>query len=145
MKMIFAVEQKGEPMNDLISRQAAIDALNEVSEHYTDKGREWHPHVNFMVEAIEALPSAQPEIDELQKEVDYWHEKCTSYEQTIVRLTESAQPERKKGKWIYTKKRLIRGGYVDASECSVCNKRIMPHLKPNFCPNCGAEMEDSDA
>ena len=49
-------------MNDLISRQAAIDALNEVSEHYTDKGREWHPHVNFMVEAIENLPSAQPEI-----------------------------------------------------------------------------------
>ena len=49
-------------MSDLISRQAAIDALNEVSEHYTDKGREWHPHVNFMVEAIEALPSAQPDI-----------------------------------------------------------------------------------
>lgn len=48
--------------DDVIYRQAAIDALNEVSEHYTDKGREWHPHVNFMVEAIEALPSAQPEL-----------------------------------------------------------------------------------
>lgn len=59
----------------------------------------------------------------------------------VIKNLPSAQPERKKGKWIYTKKRLIRGGYVDASECSVCNKRIMPHLKPNFCPNCGAEME----
>lgn len=48
-------------MKDLISRQAAIDALNDVSEHYTDKGREWHPHVDFMVDAIKELPSAQPE------------------------------------------------------------------------------------
>lgn len=46
-------------MSDFISRQAAIDALKDVSEHYTDKGREWHPHVDFMVEAIQDLPSAQ--------------------------------------------------------------------------------------
>lgn len=46
-------------MSDLISRHAAIDALKDVSEHYTDKGREWHPHVDFMVEAIQDLPSAQ--------------------------------------------------------------------------------------
>lgn len=48
-------------MDDYISRQAAIDALNEVSEHYTEKGREWHPHVNFMIDAINELPSAQPD------------------------------------------------------------------------------------
>ena len=46
-------------MSDYISRQAAIEALKEVSEHYTDKGREWHPHINFMVQAIEELPSAE--------------------------------------------------------------------------------------
>ena len=44
-------------MDDLISRQAAIDALNEVSEHYTEKGRTWHPHVDFMVEAIKEVPT----------------------------------------------------------------------------------------
>ena len=49
-------------MSDLISRQAAIEARNDVSKHYTDKGREWHPHVNFMIDAIKELPSAQPEI-----------------------------------------------------------------------------------
>ena len=48
-------------MSDLISRQAAIDVLNDVSKHYTDKGREWHPHVNFMVDAIKELPSVKPE------------------------------------------------------------------------------------
>ena len=50
-----------ESSEDVISRQAAIDALNDVSKHYTDKGREWHPHVNFMIDAIKELPSAQPE------------------------------------------------------------------------------------
>lgn len=49
--------------------------------------------------------------------------------------------EVKHGRWEYVKKRLARGGYVDASECSVCHKIIMPHLKPNYCPNCGAKME----
>lgn len=48
-------------MRDLISRQAAIDALDEVSKHYTEKGREWHPHVDLMIYAIKELPSAQPE------------------------------------------------------------------------------------
>lgn len=50
-------------MDDLINRQSAIDALNEVSEHYTEKGREWHPHVNFMIDAIKELPPAQPTAD----------------------------------------------------------------------------------
>ena len=45
--------------NDLISRQTAIDALDEVSKHYTEKGREWHPHVDLMIYAIKELPSAQ--------------------------------------------------------------------------------------
>lgn len=45
--------------SDLISREDAIMALNEVSEHYTGKGRNWHPHVDFMIEAIKELPSAE--------------------------------------------------------------------------------------
>lgn len=52
--------------------------------------------------------------------------------------------DRKVGEWMYVKKRLARGGYVDASECSVCHKRIMPHLEPNFCPNCGARMDGGE-
>ena len=45
-------------MSDLISRAAAIDALDEVSKHYTEKGRGWHPHVDLMIYAIKELPSA---------------------------------------------------------------------------------------
>lgn len=57
---------------------------------------------------------------------------------------EHLPPAQRTGRWEYVKKRLVRGGYVDASECSVCHKRIMPHLKPNFCPNCGARMEEEN-
>lgn len=45
------------------------------------------------------------------------------------------------GKWIYVRKRLARGGTAYVSECSICHKRIMPLLKPNYCPGCGAKME----
>ena len=61
--MIIAVMQKGEPMSDSISRQAAIDALGEKPLAWTEGEYElglqqqWEADVN----AIKALPSAQPE------------------------------------------------------------------------------------
>ena len=43
------------------------------------------------VRAINSLPSAQPD----DEEANYWHEKANSYEQTLVRLSQSIaeQPE----------------------------------------------------
>ena len=63
LEAIKALEQtEPEKCGDCISRQAAIDALNDVSENYTGKGeREWHPHLDFMVDAIKAVPSVEPE------------------------------------------------------------------------------------
>ena len=49
--LIFVHGQKGEPMSDLISRQAAIDALYHVDEYNSRS-----------VEAIRNLPSAEPQI-----------------------------------------------------------------------------------
>ena len=50
-------------MKDLISRQAAIDALEDVSANYGKPGnREWHPHIEECKAEIRCLPSAQPEI-----------------------------------------------------------------------------------
>ena len=50
------------------------------------------------------MPTTDPTLEELQKEVDYWHELSNS-EQTIVRLTEaaSAQPEQR---WIPCSERM---------------------------------------
>lgn len=49
-------------MDDLISRQAAIDAMKELCEHYTPTKSVKHPHINFVIEELKHLPSAQPEI-----------------------------------------------------------------------------------
>jgi hypothetical protein len=49
-------------MSDLISRQAAIDAVKELCEHYTPTKSVKHPHMDFVIEELQHLPSAQPEI-----------------------------------------------------------------------------------
>ena len=62
----------------------------------------------------------------------------------------SAQPERKKGKWIDTD----RGeSNISKVYCSICMKEYIPRhwmswkygeTPKNFCPNCGAEMEGEE-
>lgn len=47
----------------------------------------------------------------------------------------SAEPQRMKGKWITTS-----DGYVDVVKCGQCGK--MTDDISNYCPNCGAEMEN---
>lgn len=54
----IATMQKGEAMSDYISREAAIDAVDELSAHYTNRGREWHPHVDHIMDELKRLPSA---------------------------------------------------------------------------------------
>ena len=48
-------------MYDLISRQAAIDAIKELCQHYTHTKSVNHQHMNFVIEELENLPSTQPE------------------------------------------------------------------------------------
>jgi len=71
--MIFAPKQKGEAMDDVISRQAAIDAIlavtgnssvRELYEHVQEHGLSdmWSGGVNAAIDIIIAVPSAQPEI-----------------------------------------------------------------------------------
>ena len=127
--MDFAIEQKGEPMSDLISRQAAIDAINGVLVE-DDACKVW-----FRL-ALQNLPSAQPEQE---------CEKC------IFKPFKQFQPERKKGKWI--KMSDTDGIYWACSECGEDLPRVsrynpqfdlFPRLesieKTKFCPNCGADM-----
>ncbi len=91
------------------------------------------------------------DIAELQKEVDYWHELSNSYEQTIVRLTEaaSAQPERKKGKWIKPTG-MMPPEYAGVYRCSECGSFAMRDWKThkqtltNCCPYCFADMREGE-
>lgn len=94
-------------MDDLISRQAAIDELKKyiaVNRNPNHDARIWEEGMNCAVTVIGALPSAQP--------------------------------ERKKGKWI----RNINGTY----SCNLCHSWI-PNEQlyyANHCLFCGADMRE---
>lgn len=56
----------------------------------------------------------------------------------------SAEPERKKGKWIHDGRDFPHG--VDWIHCSVCGKKgiNVPADLTSFCPNCGADMRGEE-
>lgn len=47
-------------MSDYISRQGAIDAVVELCKHYTPTKSVKHPHIDFVIEELNNLPSAEP-------------------------------------------------------------------------------------
>ena len=56
--IIKALEQ--EPCEDCISRQEAIDAVIDLCRHYTPTKSVNHPHVDFVIEALQELSSVTP-------------------------------------------------------------------------------------
>ena len=85
-------------MKDLISRQAAIEAMEESKRIYVDR----RVIIGKMQDIVSNLPSAQP--------------------------------ERKKGRWI---------DMDDHVMCSCCGATHYGSDK-NFCPNCGADMRRNE-
>ena len=57
--------QKGEPMSDLISRQAAIDAI--------ERNAYRHTYIDQIVDIIKGLPSAQPDCTDCIKNGGDWN------------------------------------------------------------------------
>jgi rubrerythrin len=148
-------------MNDLISRQAAIDAINEIirMEHSL------RPKIYVAKDAIKKLPSVQPTFDardtqynlpigtdlisrqaaidalkrakypnkDIRDKFDSGRNAGLTYAAVIVEGLPAVQP--KKGKWI--------GKYPVASVCSECGYLIHNgNIKAfAYCPNCGAKME----
>lgn len=54
----------------------------------------------------------------------------------------TVQPERKTGRWIYQEP---PEGYVGISVCPLCGDEFNIEPKEyNYCPNCGAKMEEGD-
>ena len=141
--------RKGEPMDDLISRQQAIDAImgEYPDAHYPD----WY------ASKIRALPSAQLEertekrtethaCDLISRQaaidgkisiqcangVEIYSDEAVPVE--YLKALPSAQPG-KTGRWI--------GKYPFTSACSECNYFIHASKVKVFayCPNCGADMK----
>lgn len=110
-------------MDDLISRQAAIEALGDMPMSWADTDAEiqaqedWKQHR----ESLLNLPTA--DLSEYSDKL--WK---TAYERG------KAEAHPKKGKWVP----LTDGWAV----CSVCEHlERAAGLKWRFCPNCGARME----
>ena len=100
-------------MDDLISRQAAIDAIEEYADRLQMADWKKNPAIpykahtlNWCINTIRDLSPAQPTI------------------------------KPRKGKWIYNQKR----GTVKIWTCSECGWNDIGEW--NFCPNCGADMRE---
>lgn len=113
-------------MSDLIDRQAAIAALDEIR-HALWEIDIPSPTVPEYVEHHEQVQSVWKLLDKKQKE---------------LYVLPSAQPERKTGHWIKT----ARWGSV--YYCDQCRNYLdfdgdnVGRGSTNFCPNCGADMRE---
>lgn len=164
--------------DDLISRQRTVDALETVGYDFSESElsevelEEVCGAVSDvrqdMIDMIKQLPPAQPEqlgtnLAEVgtdcisrQAAIDAtWEE--PSYTDPLNVLTEvrdriealpSAQPERIRGRWIYTGVKFPNweGQVVSEAICSECNgisyfrRAFDKYIGANICPNCGADM-----
>ncbi len=58
----------------------------------------------------------------------------------VINGLPSAEPERKRGEWIYDTERVAGDGWTYSQyHCSECGFQELGGLA-NFCPHCGAEM-----
>lgn len=131
--MDFAITQKGNRMDDTISRQAAIKQA--VKESQAD-GAYGYMDTKSIVDMLNALPSAQPE--QIARDIATIIE---NEQDMRVILKNAEQPKR--GKWI---------DMGDFEQCSACTGTHLKEvntvygkaiwIKTPFCPNCGAEMSE---
>ena len=75
--------------------------------------------------------------DDFKKFIESLTEVGAPYAEIIKLLDQQPTVERPKGKWIY-KMQVMTNPYC--YKCSNCG--LLAVGKHNFCPNCGAEMEE---
>lgn len=137
-------------MSDLISREAAIDAVMEaVKEHGADQFGGVLLHYTGVKAILECLPSVHPGTDEWCpgcKEYDPDRHCCPRFNRVIKTALAEALPVRK-GKWIECET-------SPHYKCSLCGNRAPMFWNgevsgysewwSDFCPNCGARMSEGE-
>ena len=165
-EIYMAIEALSEPLrqgqqDDLIKRQAAIDSLDEqiklcdkalasfdisMKDEYAIKVE--RASLVAYRKILECLPSAQPYTEEeIQAMQDLEQAQLDKvYQIGVEEGLQSAQLERKKGKWVEKEK----GIHVTSYRCSECGRTVMDDTGYDvsvdypFC-NCGADMRTKEA
>ena len=139
-------------MDDLISREAALDVLNELArDRFTIKDT-FQIYLDALKDAdlkIRQMPTAEPELDEWCtdcKEYDSERHHCPRFNRVIREtMKEVKEAEPRKGKWEEKQDNEWAGG--GAWVCSGCGwgyafGAYHEAFEFNYCPNCGARMEE---
>lgn len=114
-------------MSDLISRQAAIDALRKALYAYEDKTEK------------QFIESDELDINDWIQHRIFVQNMSDIDRQTIQNLpTIEAEPI-KHGRWIYDDEAYPGGNPYGHYNCDQCGESV-PH-KTIYCPNCGARMD----
>lgn len=108
-------------MSDLISRQAAIKAIDDLPNCYNGYSDTYDKA--YIIGVLEELPPIEP-----KRVCEYW-----DGESGFCALQRPADHV-KHGKWLW--------GAVDV-RCSNCGQKLETTGMPMYCPNCGAQMERS--
>lgn len=114
-------------MDDLISRQAAIDAIVEITYDQTALHHGWIDPW-YAVNRLEYLPTAEPRTNEEAFE--------EGYTKAQMELKEAYAP--RKGRWM---------DYCGDLKCDQCGcEADLFGIRGEwwYCPNCGAEMREDD-
>lgn len=155
-------------MSDLISRQAAIEAVAELASSMSvcisvDECHGMKRMQGMAVRALDDLPSVQPQstMGQVNEAVQSTND-CISRQAAIdfidaghlcnpneprwsdnevvnfLKSRPSAQPQRMRGKWID----VTKTGGAELWKCSECGELELENSY--FCPNCGSDMRGED-
>lgn len=124
-------------MSDYIKREYVIKTVYKLREHF----KCWDRNDDIAIKnALNAIPTADVvEADKAQKEIDYWHDKAQSYEQTILKLSLNKADDVRD---YATAHKVVGGGEHDGAtcwfECDNCGLAV--DIGDVFCKHCGARF-----